>query len=81
VLLRTLFLSLDPYMRNLMDPIGPGYAPPIALGATMVGATVSRVVASRHAAFKIGDLVLANAGSLTTRSAPWSCGVAPLSVI
>jgi NADPH-dependent curcumin reductase len=62
VLLRTLVLSLDPYMRNLMDPTGPGYAPPVALGATMVGGTVSRVVSSRNAAFKAGDVVLANAG-------------------
>ena len=62
VLLRTLVLSLDPYMRNLMDPVGPGYAPPVALGATLVGGTVSRVVASRHPAFKEGDVVLANAG-------------------
>ena len=62
VLLRTLVLSLDPYMRNLMDPVGPGYAPPIALGATLVGGTVSRVEASRHPAFQQGDMVLANAG-------------------
>ncbi|MBE7369546.1 NADP-dependent oxidoreductase [Ramlibacter pallidus] len=62
VLLRTLYLSLDPYMRNLMDPVGPGYAPPVAIGATMVGGTVSRVVASRHPGFAEGDLVLANAG-------------------
>ncbi len=62
LLLRTLYLSLDPYMRNLMDPIGPAYAPPVALGATMVGGTVSRVVASRHADFAEGDIVLANAG-------------------
>ena len=62
VLLRTLVLSLDPYMRNLMDPVGPGYAPPVALGATLVGGTVSRVAASRHPAFKEGDVVLANAG-------------------
>jgi len=62
VLLRTLVLSLDPYMRNLMDPIGPGYAPPVALGAALVGGTVSRVVASHHPAFREGDLVLANAG-------------------
>ena len=46
MLLHTLVLSLDPYMRNLMDPIGPGYAPPVALGATLVGGTVSQVVAS-----------------------------------
>lgn len=62
VLLRTLYLSVDPYMRNLMDPVGPGYAPPVAIGATMVGGTVSRVTASRHAHFAVGDVVLANAG-------------------
>lgn len=62
VLLRTLHLSLDPYMRNLMEPTGPGYAPPVPLGTTMVGGTVSRVVASRHTRWHEGDLVLANAG-------------------
>lgn len=62
MLLRTLYLSVDPYMRNLMAPVGPGYAPPVALGATMVGGTVSRVAASRHAGFREGELVLANAG-------------------
>ncbi|CAN7547186.1 NADP-dependent oxidoreductase [Acidovorax sp. LjRoot118] len=62
VLLRTLYLSIDPYMRNLMDPIGPGYAPPVEIGAPMVGGTVSRVVTSRNAQFREGDLVLANAG-------------------
>ncbi|UXY16070.1 NADP-dependent oxidoreductase [Chitiniphilus purpureus] len=62
VLLRTLYLSLDPYMRNLMDEIGPGYAPPIPLGAPVVGGTVNRVVASRHSRFQEGALVLGNAG-------------------
>ncbi|NKI97135.1 NADP-dependent oxidoreductase [Rhizobacter sp. SG703] len=62
VLLRTLVLSIDPYMRNLMEPVGPGYAPPVALGAPMVGGTVSRVTASRHPRFAVGELVLANAG-------------------
>ena len=62
VLLRTLWLSLDPYMRNLMDETGPGYAPRIELGAPMVGGTVSRVVASSHPQFAEGQLVLANAG-------------------
>ena len=62
VLLRTLHLSLDPYMRNLMEPTGPGYAPPVPLGAAMVGGTVSRVVTSRHTRWREGDLVLANAG-------------------
>ncbi|WP_431095115.1 NADP-dependent oxidoreductase [Polaromonas aquatica] len=62
VLLRTHFLSLDPYMRNLMDRIGPGYAPPVPLGGTMPGGTVSRVVDSRHPNYRPGDLVIANAG-------------------
>jgi NADPH-dependent curcumin reductase CurA len=62
VLLRTLHLSLDPYMRNLMDEIGPGYAPPVALGEPMVGATISHVVASRHPHLRVGQRVLANAG-------------------
>lgn len=62
VLLQTRFLSLDPYMRNLMDKVGPGYAPPVRLGQTMVGGTVSRVVASRHPRFQIGQTVLSNAG-------------------
>jgi len=62
VLLRTLFLSIDPYMRNLMDQVGPGYAAPVPLGQTMVGGTVSRVVASRNPRFGIGDTVLSNAG-------------------
>jgi NADPH-dependent curcumin reductase CurA len=62
VLLQTLYLSLDPYMRNVMDEVGPGYAPRVELGAPMVGGTVSRVVASRNREFKEGDLVLASAG-------------------
>ena len=62
VLLRTLYLSLDPYMRNLMDEVGPGYAPPVPVGELMVGGTVNRVVTSRHPKFHAGDLVLGNAG-------------------
>lgn len=62
VLLRTLYLSLDPYMRNLMDEIGPAYAPSVKLGEPMVGATVSRVVASNHPRWREGELVLGNAG-------------------
>jgi len=62
VLLRTLQLSLDPYMRNLMDETGPGYAPPASIGAPMVGGTISRIVASRNPRFREGQLVLAHAG-------------------
>ena len=61
VLLRTVFLSLDPYMRGRMSD-GPSYAKPVAVGETMVGGTVSRVVTSNNPKFKAGELVLANAG-------------------
>jgi NADPH-dependent curcumin reductase CurA len=62
LLLQTQFLSLDPYMRNLMDEVGPGYAPPVPLGGTLPGGTVSRVIASRHPQFRVGELVLASSG-------------------
>ena len=61
VLLRTLYLSLDPYMRGRMST-APSYAPPVALGEVMVGGTVSRVEASQHPNFKVGDLVLGQSG-------------------
>jgi NADPH-dependent curcumin reductase len=61
VLLRTLYLSLDPYMRGRMSD-GPSYAEPVAVGEVMVGGTVSRVQASNHGDFKVGDLVLGYSG-------------------
>ena len=61
VLLRTLYLSLDPYMRGRMSD-GPSYAAPVAIGDVMVGGTVSRVEVSRHSDFKVGDLVLGYLG-------------------
>lgn len=60
-LLQTLYLSLDPYMRGRMSD-APSYAPPLAIGATMVGATVSRVLESRDSAVRPGDIVLGYGG-------------------
>lgn len=57
VLLRTLYLSLDPYMRGRMND-APSYAPPVPVGATMIGGTVSRVEKSLHPDYQSGDLVL-----------------------
>ncbi|WP_029918011.1 NADP-dependent oxidoreductase [Pelobacter seleniigenes] len=57
VLLRTLYLSLDPYMRGRMSD-APSYAPPVEVGAEMVGGTVSRVEKSLHPDYQNGDLVL-----------------------
>lgn len=61
VLTQTLYLSLDPYMRGRMSDEA-SYAVPVSLGDVMVGATVSRVVASEHEDFKAGDLVLGSGG-------------------
>ena len=57
MLCRTIYLSLDPYMRGRMNP-GPSYAKGVGLGEVMVGGTVSRVVESRLAGYAAGDLVL-----------------------
>lgn len=61
VLLRTLYLSLDPYMRGRMSD-RPSYAPSVELNEVMVGGTVSRVEASQHPDFRVGDLVLSENG-------------------
>ena len=61
VLLQTMFLSLDPYMRGRMNA-SKSYAPAVEVGATMVGGTVSRVASSRNSGFTEGELVSAYAG-------------------
>src|SRR5450830_1036264 len=61
LLLRTVYLSLDPYMRGRMSDAA-SYAASVAIGATMVGATVCRVQSSQHAGFAVGDWVLAYTG-------------------
>jgi len=61
VLVRTQYLSLDPYMRGRMSD-APSYAPPVAVGAVMVGGTVGEVVASNDPGFKPGDVVLGYGG-------------------
>ncbi|MBP1474090.1 NADP-dependent oxidoreductase [Frateuria sp. MAH-13] len=61
VLLRNLYLSLDPYMRGRMSD-AESYAEPMAVGDVMVGGTVARVVSSRHPDWQAGDLVLAYGG-------------------
>ena len=61
VLLRTVWLSLDPYMRGRMSD-APSYAAPVPIGGVMEGGTVSEVIASNNPAFAKGDLVLSRAG-------------------
>lgn len=61
VLLRTIWLSLDPYMRGRMSD-APSYSPPVEIGAVMVGGTVSQVVKSRHSEYHEGEWVLSYSG-------------------
>jgi len=61
ILLKTVYLSLDPYMRGRMSD-EPSYAPPVAIDDVMVGGTISRVIQSNNAAFQEGDIVLSSAG-------------------
>jgi NADPH-dependent curcumin reductase len=57
VLTRTLFLSLDPYMRGRMNET-KSYAAPVPIGGVMGGETVGEVVASRAPGLTIGDIVV-----------------------
>ncbi len=61
MLLRTLFLSLDPYMRGRMND-GPSYAEPVAVGGVMTAGTVCEVVESKLEGYTAGDIVLAGSG-------------------
>jgi NADPH-dependent curcumin reductase CurA len=61
VLLRVLWLSLDPAMRGWIA-LGKNYAEPVALGAVMRGFTVSEVMRSSHPGYARGDLVVGMQG-------------------
>lgn len=61
VLLRTIYLSLDPYMRGRMSD-ADSYAEGVALNDTMVGGTVCQVEQSKNADFVVGEWVLSYSG-------------------
>lgn len=61
MLLRTEYLSLDPYMRGRMSDAA-SYAAPVEIDGVMVGATVAQVVTSSVAGFEAGDWVLSYSG-------------------
>jgi len=56
ILVRVLWLSLDPYMRGRMDDT-KSYAAPVPIGGTMEGGCVARVIASNNEKFAVGDYV------------------------
>jgi NADPH-dependent curcumin reductase CurA len=61
MLLETVYLSLDPYMRGRMDA-RKSYAKPVEIGEVMEGGGVARVLASRAPGYQPGDFVLARTG-------------------
>jgi NADPH-dependent curcumin reductase CurA len=61
IVVRALYLSLDPYMRGRMNE-GPSYARPVEIGEAMEGGTVGEVVSSRLEGFAAGDLVVGRGG-------------------
>src|SRR5437879_6077030 len=61
VLVRNLWLSLDPYMRGRMSD-AKSYAKGVDIGEVMVGQTVGEVVESRHPGFRPGEKVLTQLG-------------------
>jgi NADPH-dependent curcumin reductase len=61
VLVKNLYLSLDPYMRGRMNDT-KSYATPVAIGGVMGGETVGEVLESKNPAFKPGDTVTSYTG-------------------
>lgn len=61
VALRTIYLSLDPYMRGRMSR-ADSYADPLEIGDVILGGTVSEVTESRSPNRQVGDIVLAFTG-------------------
>ncbi|EGR0071874.1 TPA: NADP-dependent oxidoreductase [Vibrio vulnificus] len=61
MLLRSVYLSLDPYMRGRMSD-AKSYAEPVGIDEVMVGGTVCQVEVSNHAEFEVGEWVLAYTG-------------------
>jgi NADPH-dependent curcumin reductase CurA len=61
VMVRNLFMSVDPYMRGRMNE-GKSYIPPFELGKALDGGAVGEVIESRAKEFKPGDVVTSNFG-------------------
>ena len=55
------WLSVDPYMRGMLDGAG-GYLPALPLGAAMAGGAVGEVVESRSAAWPVGRKLIHQLG-------------------
>ena len=85
VLVRNLFMSVDPYMRGRMNE-RKSYVPPFEIGKVLEGGAVGEIIESRAKEFKVGDAVTSNFGwreyfiSSPKDLHPVSRAVQPLSV-
>ena len=61
VVVRNLYMSVDPYMRGRMVD-RKSYVPPFALGETLQGGAVGQVIESKSDKFNVGDYVLHGLG-------------------
>jgi len=56
VLVQTIYLSVDPYMRGRMNGVKT-YTSPFELNQVLTGGVVGRIIESNHDKFKVGDIV------------------------
>lgn len=61
ILIKVLWLSLDPYMRGRMNDV-KSYAKPLEIGDVMTGESAGQVIESRSSRFQVGDLVTVHQG-------------------
>lgn len=61
VLIRVIYLSVDPYMRGRMND-RKSYAPPVQIGQVMGGGAVGEIIASKHPKFAEGDIAMGDLG-------------------
>ena len=61
VLVKTIYLSVDPYMRGRINA-SKSYAANVEIDEVMIGGVIAQVIASKHPNFQIGDIVNANIG-------------------
>jgi NADPH-dependent curcumin reductase len=69
LLLRTKYLSLDPYVRGRMND-AKSYAAPIELGGVMEGEVIAEILESRHPSYRQGELVQGRTGWRTHAAVP-----------
>ncbi|MGH7708326.1 MAG: NADP-dependent oxidoreductase [Vulcanimicrobiaceae bacterium] len=61
ILVRNIYMSVDPYMRGRMNA-GRSYAPPFEIGEPLTGGAVGEVIGSRDPRLPVGSFVLTNFG-------------------